>query len=105
LTAQHDHYLPLKVIKAQLDAQLDGELPEARSAYGVPRLVPVGPEGTAEDAHDTAAVAPAQVRLSREDLLTRSGVDPELLKLLSPEAMILAPSVLATPQAGKGAAP
>ena len=82
LTAQHDHYLPLKVIKAQLDAQLDGELPEARSAYGVPRLVPVGPEGTAEDAHDTAAVAPAQVRLSREDLLTRSGVDPELLNAL-----------------------
>ena len=32
-------------------------------------------------------------------------VDPELLKLLSPEAMILAPSVLATPQTGKGAAP
>ena len=29
LTAQRDHYLPLKVIKAQLDAQPDGELPEA----------------------------------------------------------------------------
>ncbi len=27
LTAQRDHYLPLKVIKAQLDAQSDGELP------------------------------------------------------------------------------
>jgi len=79
LTAQRDHYLPLKVIKAQLDAQPDGELPEARSAYGVPRLVPVGPEGAEDDAHDTAAVAPAQVRLSREDLLGRSGVDPELL--------------------------
>jgi DNA-binding transcriptional MerR regulator len=82
LTAQRDHYLPLKVIKAQLDAQPDGELPEARSAYGVPRLVPVGPEGVGEDAHDTAAVAPAQVRLSREDLLARSGVDPELLAAL-----------------------
>ena len=30
-------------------------------------------------AYDTAAVAPAQVRLSREDLLTRSGVDEDLL--------------------------
>ena len=41
LTAQRDQYLPLKVIKAQLDAQPDGELPRTGSAYGVPRLVPV----------------------------------------------------------------
>src|ERR1044072_463814 len=41
LTAQRDQYLPLKVIKAQLDAQSDGELPQSGSAYGVPRLVPV----------------------------------------------------------------
>src|SRR6516165_6161133 len=40
LTAQRDQYLPLKVIKAQLDAQPDGELPAAGSAYGVPKLVP-----------------------------------------------------------------
>ena len=31
LTAQRDQYLPLKVIKAQLDAQPDGELPSAGS--------------------------------------------------------------------------
>ena len=30
LTAQRDQYLPLKVIKAQLDAQPDGELPRRR---------------------------------------------------------------------------
>jgi len=42
LTAQRDQYLPLKVIKAQLDAQPDGELPLTGSPYGVPRLVPVG---------------------------------------------------------------
>lgn len=44
LTAQRDHYLPLKVIKAQLDAQPDGELPQsavAPSGYPAPRLVPV----------------------------------------------------------------
>ncbi len=79
LTAQRDHYLPLKVIKAQLDAQPDGALPEAGSAYGVPRLVQAASDG---DVHDTAAVAPAQVRLSREDLLARSGVDEELLGAL-----------------------
>src|SRR4051812_38085262 len=41
LTAQRDQYLPLKVIKAQLDAQPGGELPHSGSAYGIPRLVPV----------------------------------------------------------------
>jgi DNA-binding transcriptional MerR regulator len=76
LTAQRDQYLPLKVIKAQLDAQPDGELPETTSVYAVPRLVPV--DG-GDDARDTAALAPAQVRLSREDLLARSGVSNDLL--------------------------
>ncbi|TPG33739.1 MerR family transcriptional regulator [Mycolicibacterium hodleri] len=78
LTAQRDHYLPLKVIKAQLDSQPDGALPETGSTYGVPRLVQVSSAGD-DPVHDTAAVAPTQVRLSREDLLTRSGVDEELL--------------------------
>ena len=79
LTAQRDHYLPLKVIKAQLDAQPDGALPTTGSAYGVPRLVQVANDDDGVGAYDTAAVAPAQVRLSREDLLTRSGVDEDLL--------------------------
>ena len=87
LTAQRDHYLPLKVIKAQLDAQPDGELPQSPAtpagypgSYPTPRLVPV----TAENgvAAGRAAVAPAQVRLTREDLLERSGVDDELLNAL-----------------------
>jgi DNA-binding transcriptional MerR regulator len=83
LTAQRDHYLPLKVIKAQLDSQPDGALPETGSAYGVPRLVQVSNDGDGNvGVRDTAAVAPAQVRLSREDLLARSGVDEELLGAL-----------------------
>ncbi len=81
LTSQRDHYLPLKVIKAQLDSQPDGALPETGSAYGVPRLVRVSSDGE-DTVHDTAAVAPAQVRLSREDLLTRSAVGEELLGAL-----------------------
>lgn len=88
LTAQRDQYLPLKVIKAQLDAQPDGELPSTGSAYGIPRLVPVGRDGQAGE-HDAAArlseasrVAPTQVRLSREDLLARAGVDDDLLTAL-----------------------
>lgn len=83
LTAQRDQYLPLKVIKAQLDAQPDGELPQSGSAYGQPRLVPVNGDtpGGVEGA-GVSAVAPTQVRLSREDLLARSGVGEELLSAL-----------------------
>ncbi len=84
LTAQRDQYLPLKVIKDQLDAQPDGELPQSGSAYGVPRLVPVSEDDRAGDdgGAGISAVAPTKVRLSREDLLTRSGVDDELLTAL-----------------------
>ncbi|MCV7061512.1 MerR family transcriptional regulator [Mycolicibacterium vaccae] len=82
LTAQRDHYLPLKVIKAQLDAQPDGELPQTGSAYASPRLVSVG--GDAADPSATAATmaAPTQARLTREDLLERSGVGEDLLAAL-----------------------
>ncbi|OBF89479.1 MerR family transcriptional regulator [Mycobacterium sp. 852002-51163_SCH5372311] len=80
LTAQRDHYLPLKVIRAQLDAQPDGELPSVGSPYGVPRLVQVADNG--DSGSDTAEVAPPRIRLSREDLLERSGVDDDLLTAL-----------------------
>ena len=81
LTAQRDQYLPLKVIKAQLDAQADGELPQTGSAYGVPRLVSV--DATFDDgAAGLSGVAPTQVRLRREDLLARSRIDEPLLNEL-----------------------
>ena len=79
LTAQRDQYLPLKVIKAQLDAQPDGELPLAGSPYGVPRLVTVGDDAPVDA---DVAVAPTRVRLSREDLLDHSDVDEDLLTAL-----------------------
>jgi DNA-binding transcriptional MerR regulator len=84
LTAQRDQYLPLKVIKAQLDAQPGGELPQSGSAYGIPRLVPVSGDVSDDEVagRGVSAVAPTQVRLSREDLQTRSGVDDELLTAL-----------------------
>ena len=90
LTAQRDHYLPLKVIRAQLDAQPDGELPPIGTPYGVPRLVRVAASGELDVADEAgfeagsaaAAVAPTRVRLSREDLLERSGVDDGLLTAL-----------------------
>ncbi|WP_301122884.1 transcriptional regulator FtsR [Mycolicibacterium fortuitum] len=94
LTAQRDQYLPLKVIKAQLDAQPDGELPQTGSAYTVPHLVGV-PEGDGGDGVDggtagISGVAPTQVRLSREDLLARSGIDDEMLGALVRNGIITA---------------
>ena len=86
LSAQRDQYLPLKVIKAQLDAQPDGELPSNGSAYGVPKLVP---DPDSDRAGGPADVAPAQVRLSREDLLRRSGIKPELLVALVKSGVII----------------
>ena len=87
LTAQRDHYLPLKVIRAQLDAQPDGALPSFGSPYGVPRLMVVGGDTATGDpgsdgGSDVKAVAPTGIRLSREDLLERSGVDADLLSAL-----------------------
>jgi DNA-binding transcriptional MerR regulator len=81
LTAQRDHYLPLKVIRSQLDAHPDGELPPIGSPYGVPRLVSV-PGNSAESETGPGAVSPSRIRLSREDLLERSGVDNDLLTAL-----------------------
>ena len=84
LTAQRDQYLPLKVIKAQLDAQPDGELPRSRiPSYGVPRLVR-GRRGRRLDAERPVRGRPAQVRLeprgpaangpaSTTELLDRAG--------------------------------
>ncbi|QEN14137.1 transcriptional regulator FtsR [Mycolicibacterium sp. ELW1] len=89
LTAQRDQYLPLKVIKAQLDAQPDGELPHTGSPYAVPRLVTVA-DGSqfGDDADVETDVARTQVRLSREDLLERSGVGEELLTALCKAGVI-----------------
>ena len=88
LTAQRDQYLPLKVIKAQLDAQPDGELPQRNSPYPAPRLVPVTDDG--RPAENPGAGAPTQVRLTREDLVARSGVGPELVGALCRAGIISA---------------
>jgi DNA-binding transcriptional MerR regulator len=87
LTAQREEYLPLKVIKARLDAQLDGELPASGSPYAQPRLMSVVAGARASDGSD-AAVGPARVRLSREDVLRRSGAADELLTALMKAGVI-----------------
>ncbi len=86
LTAQRDQYLPLKVIKARLDAEPDGALPLADSPYPIPRLVPAA----GESARDVLPTPPRRVRLSREDLLERSGADDALLTALVKSGVISA---------------
>ena len=88
LTAQRDQYLPLKVIKAQLDAQPDGELPRQDSPHRAAWLVPVGEGDERERVSDSGPAGPAPVRLSREDLLERSGVAEELITALRKAGII-----------------
>ena len=85
LTAQRDQYLPLKVIKAQLDSQPDGALPGRESLYPVPRLVGVDDQRRPAAA---SAASPVPVRLSREDLRERSGVGEDLLAALRKAGII-----------------
>lgn len=88
LTAQRDQYLPLKVIKAQLDAQSDGSVPQSGSPYAQPRLVRVSDNIGRTEAVDADAAAPTQVRITLEDLLQRSGIDLELLQALRKSGVI-----------------
>lgn len=81
LSAQRDHYLPLKVIKEQLDAA-DGGAPEVAGTRLPRKLVSLSSPGgdglpTAED------FAPGrEVRLTREELLAQAGIDgPTLAEL------------------------
>jgi DNA-binding transcriptional MerR regulator len=72
LSAQRDHYLPLRVIKEHLDAAGRGETPpplEARRRRAPRGLVAT--DSVYEDAGD--------VRLTRGQLLDTTGVDPEVL--------------------------
>jgi DNA-binding transcriptional MerR regulator len=62
LTAQRDHYLPLRVIREQLRRNEE-------SAGGRPALVAVPDTDVAEE----------EVRLDRADLLARAGIDDALL--------------------------
>ena len=106
LAAQRDHYLPLRVIREQL-AALDrggpaGALARAAFAGGPgasagaavdasaevvtplaprrPPLLPVDP--------DAAAAAPARLRLSREQLLARSGLGEPVLADLEAHGLV-----------------
>ena len=75
LTAQRDHYLPLRVIREHLAAVDRGEQPlELR-----PALVPVGADGPEP---------PAETRLTRAELAERAGVTEAYLRELEQHGLL-----------------
>jgi DNA-binding transcriptional MerR regulator len=80
LTAQRDQYLPLRVIREQLEQAERGD----SFAPQRPSLVAVGPEG------DVPVVDSGDSRVSRADLAERTGVDDELLTELEKLGLVSA---------------
>ena len=81
LSAQRDHYLPLRVIKEHLDAVDRGQTPPPLA--GRRRRAPRGLVAT-----DSVYEDAADVRLTRGQLLDAAGVDPRLLTELEEFGLI-----------------
>lgn len=91
LSAQRDHYLPLKVIREQLEAADSGADPSVSGARPPGSLVSLdGSSAEARSSEDGEASgrglpsprdfgAPDSVRLKREDLLHQAGIDDAAL--------------------------
>ncbi|HVA61861.1 MAG TPA: MerR family transcriptional regulator [Mycobacteriales bacterium] len=81
LGAQRDHYLPLRVIKAHLEALDRGLEPPSTPGGGpqVPRALVA-----AEGLPDATAFGPdaSELRLSRDELMDAAGLEPEALAAL-----------------------
>jgi DNA-binding transcriptional MerR regulator len=89
LAQQRDHYLPLRVIKEQLEAIDRGLEPPARTGGGprVPRAL-VAAEGL--PGPEEFLREPADIRLSRQELLTAAGLDAEQLDQLEQYGLLAA---------------
>ena len=87
LSAQRDHYLPLRVIKEHLDAIDRGLEPPALSGGGpkVPRAL-VAAEGL--PGPDAFLPEVSEVRLSKRELLDAAGLTPEQLDQLEQYALV-----------------
>jgi DNA-binding transcriptional MerR regulator len=80
LTAQRDHYLPLRVIRDQLAALDRGEAPTGPRAALVSVPLP----------DEAAEAGPAQTTLTRAELLAAAGVADELLRDLERHGLVQA---------------
>lgn len=89
LAAQRDRYLPLKVIKEQLDAADEGRWP------GAPRLVSTlaAPEGTGRAPRASAVLdelrsAGPDIRMTKEEFLREVGIDNATLAELEQYGLV-----------------
>jgi DNA-binding transcriptional MerR regulator len=87
LAQQRDHYLPLRVIKDQLDAIDRGLVPPGPG--GVPRVPHLAIADNAPTAEHFRPVAPT-LRLSRDELLNATGLSGQQLDELEQFGMISA---------------
>jgi DNA-binding transcriptional MerR regulator len=87
LSAQRDHYLPLRVIKEHLDAIDRGLEPPALGSNGprVPRAL-VAAEGLPSPESFLPDVS--EIRLNREELLEAAGLEPEQLEQLEQYGLV-----------------
>jgi DNA-binding transcriptional MerR regulator len=83
LAAQRDHYLPLKVIRAQL-AAADGPTPPPRP----PRPLVAVHDLPTPDTFDTSVDTGVDTRRTRDDLCAEAGVDASLLAELEQYGLV-----------------
>ncbi|RZQ63993.1 MerR family transcriptional regulator [Amycolatopsis suaedae] len=90
LSAQRDHYLPLKVIKEQLDAADAGAEPVAPAVKLPRKLVALGTQSAQRGDLPCAADFDQgrSARLTQEDLLAEAGVDAALLAELQQYGLV-----------------
>jgi len=94
LTAQRDHYLPLRVIREHLDAIDRGLHPEPPRPEPPSVPVPGAPHGLATpDRPQAAEFGPehGRVRLSRAELLREAGLDEQQLRAAEQYGLIPRP--------------
>ena len=99
LTAARDHYLPLKVIRAQLEALDRGETPAAAAQHGL-AAAEEADDGLGTSAPDADVPAelrpeafdatPSELRLSRHELLRASGLSGDQLAELEQYGLVTA---------------
>jgi DNA-binding transcriptional MerR regulator len=78
LTQQRDHYLPLRVIKDQLESIDAGRHGHAHAPGTLPRP-PLSQVSDRTVDRDSFSAGPATLRLTREELLNTAGLRPEQL--------------------------
>lgn len=88
LTAQRDHYLPLRVIREHLAAMDEGRLPPGGAVVSRPPLVAVEQLPTAQDFRPVSV----DVRLSRAELADQAGIDDAQLRELEQFGLVSARS-------------